>query len=181
MIPSSQPTTTLVNSYPPPTAKPTLLSQNSDANSQNAISTPILAGIIALCILCALAIISAIVCYRRPKIDNSDQLRLREWINANQDTVDVALFESPQYRQSVLEPRASEVESVPRFSIFNPNPLANIHTKTEAEAIVTLDEQYHTPGGVVPETANPHFNRQNSVRIHLPITRDTEVFGFKMF
>jgi len=122
--------------------------------------------------------------------DNSQRLRLREWIRSNRDNVNVTLFDSPQYRLSVLQPRASEnpPPAASRFSLFNLNPFAisfrSIDPKVEGEHNVTMSEQYqYTPGdAVVPDTKNPAQpnRRQNSVRIHLPITRDTEAFNFEM-
>jgi len=173
--------------------KPTLLSQNIDADAKNAsqLSTPILSGIIIFCVICAIAVISAGVYYWRLKADYASQPQLRDWINANQDTVNVTVFDSPKYRQSVLEPRNSrpiKTQSLPRFSMFNQNPFAisfrSIIPRTEGETSVNLDEHYKTQGQglVVPDTINPSAlsNRQNSVRIHLPINRDTEAFEFEM-
>jgi len=154
------------------------------------------AVIIVLVVLFVLALISAVLyyyCYLNKEDDNG-RLRLREWIKSNKDTIDVTVFDSPKYRQSVLEPRPSEAQFPPvsRFSIFNQNPFANaFHSSVkpkspEGESGSTIDEQYQTTeSDYVPITANPAAagqsnRRQNSVRIHLPITRDTEVFGFNM-
>lgn len=43
-----------------------------------------------------------------------------------------------------------------------------------------MDEQYHAQG-VIPDTANPQSARKvNSVRIYLPITRDSDAFEFEL-
>ena len=190
--PSMSPSTA-VPTVVPLTVSPTLLSQNADASVASRLTTPVIAGIAVLFAVCLVAVIFVIVYYYciRKKNDKNGNIELREWIQANKDTVDVAVFDSPTYRKSVLEPRASEAppQATPRFSLFNQNPFdiafrSNKPTTTAAvvsELDVTMDEQYHTQGDVVvPDTANPQSNRHNSVRIHLPITRDTEVFNFDM-
>jgi len=168
---------------------------DSVSKDSNQLSAAMIGLIIALAILCVLILISGAVyyyCMGRNKVDNIGQLQLREWIRSNPDNVNITLFDSPQYRQSVLKPRASENPSPiasPRFSLFNQNPFAisfrSINPRTEGEHNMTMDEQYRDSvqgQGSVPDTKNPAQSnrRQNSVRIHLPITRDTEVFGFNL-
>jgi hypothetical protein len=154
------------------------------------MTTPAIAGIVAACIVCAIGVLVAVICYcRLPKGDDG-QLRLREWIRLNKDVVNVSVFESPKYRQSVLQPRASESQpAAPRFSLFSPFAITTSSTNnpnTEKESNMTIDEQYkyqYHAQGVVPETANPRTTttrKPNSVRIHLPLTRDTEAFTFEM-
>ena len=113
---------------------------------------------------------------------------IREWIESRElTTIEDPVYDSPTNRQSVLEPRESSEEAppAPRFSFFTQHPLVmsigRFNSKTVVSS-VTIDEQYHEQGVVVPDTTNPaQSSRPNSLRIHLPETRDTEVFSFKMF
>jgi hypothetical protein len=117
------------------TMKPTLLSQ-ADAiskSSSDQLSMETIGLIVALVIICLLVLIISVMyyycyIYSQEAEGAKTKLHLREWIHANKENVDVIVFESPKYRESVLEPRASEFQTnVPtRLSVFNQNPFTKI-------------------------------------------------------
>ena len=186
-VPTASPSTVVPTLVPStkPTVEPTYMTQNTGANAAIQLTTPMIAGMAVVVVLCLVAVVVAIVCFMRPnkEEDHEGQIQLRDWIQANQNNVDVAVYASPIFRRSVIEPRVNDVpSSQPRFTLFNQNPFAivfrSLNPKTEAEFNVTMDEQYDALG-VVPDTSNPHaLRRPDSVRIHLPITSDTEAFEF---
>ena len=158
-IPSSIPSATTssipsstASSIPSSSMKPTLLSQNTDSNSDtssrtNQLSTSNIIIIAVVCSLCLIALVSAVVyyCYfyyRLNEVDSKGRLRLREWLRSNKDTVNVTVFESPKYMQSVLELPSSDTKKRVTSGDFHINYLGYGDSTSDVSSVSSANHNH---------------------------------------